>query len=100
MGKIINKIDDTRELIEDVIADILLKIDKNTDVDTMQKTIISQAMQKGLSSFGFLLNDEQIETIVNPIVDIGLKTVNKGIQRQLRKKNKKWIKRHEKNTNK
>ena len=100
MGKIINKIDDTRESIEDVVADILLKIDKNTTVDMLQKMVITNLMQRGLTSFGVSLNEGQIKIIVDSIVDVGLKTINSSIQRQLRKKNKKWIKRHEKNTNK
>ena len=95
MGKILNKIDDVREAIEDVIADVLLKIDKNTAVDDLQKEIIKTAFEKGLQAFGYEIDSEKLNLIVDPIVDVGLKKINGKVQKQLRKKNKKWKKRHE-----
>lgn len=94
MGKILNKIDDARETIEDVIADVLARLDKNTALDVAQKTIITNALNSGLSALNINLSDIQLSNIVNPIVDVGLKTLNNKAQKQLRKKNKKYLERH------
>lgn len=97
MGKILNKIDDARETIEDVIADVLAKLDKNTTLDIAQKTIITNALKSGLTALNITLTEEQLKIIVNPIVEVGLKTLNSKTQKQLRKKNKKYLERHNKN---
>lgn len=97
MGKILNKIDDARETIEDVIADVLAKLDKNTTLDIAQKTIITNALKSGLTALNITLTEEQLKIIVNPIVEVGLKTLNSKTQKQLRKKNKKYLEMHNKN---
>lgn len=94
MGKILNKIDDVREKIEDALADLLAKIDKNKPLDETEKTIITTGLRTGLNALGFSISDEQIEKIVTPIVEVGFSTVNKKVQKQLRKKNKKYMERH------
>lgn len=94
MGKILNTLDDIRENVEDAIADLLAKIDKNKPLDEAEKAIITTGIKTGLCSLGFSLTDEQIAKIVDPIVEVGFSTINKKVQKQLKKKNKKWIEKH------
>ena len=94
MGKILNKVDDIRENVEDAIADLLAKIDKNKPLDEAEKAIITTGIKTGLCFLGFSLTDEQIAKIVDPIVEVGFSTINKKVQKQLKKKNKKYIERH------
>ena len=74
MGKILNKVDDIRENVEDAIADLLAKIDKNKPLDEAEKAIITTGIKTGLCSLGFSLTDEQIQEIVDPIVEVGFST--------------------------
>ena len=94
MGKILNKIDDIRENVEDAIADLLAKIDKNKPLDEAEKAILTTGIKTGLCSLGFSLTDEQIKEIVDPIVEVGFTKKNKKVQKQKKKKNKKYIERH------
>lgn len=94
MGKILNTLDDIRENVEDALADLLARLDKNKPLNEAEMAIITTGIKTGLCSLGFSLTDEQIKEIVDPIVEVGFSTINQKVQKQLKKKNKKYIERH------
>jgi len=101
LKKIIIKIDDKRENIEDFIADkILFKIDSSTKIDELEKRAIIAGLTAGnayLATYGVPVIPDEVK---EKIADAGVKALNKAnklLQKQLKKKSKLYKENYEKN---
>ena len=102
LKKIILKIDDRRETLEDFIADkILANLDENETVDNLERKGIIAAITAAnayASTYGVPNCPDNIkEKIADEDVKI-LGKANKKLQKQLKKKSKKYTDRHEPKT--
>lgn len=96
--KIIIKIDDRRENLEDFIADkILANLDENEKVDTLERKGIIAAITAAnayASTYGLPACPENIkEKIADEVVKV-LGKANKRLQKRLKKKSKRYTERH------
>jgi hypothetical protein len=96
--KIILKIDDKRENLEDFIADkILAYLDENETVDSLERKGIIAAITAAnayASTYGVPVVPDNIkEKIADEVVKI-LGKANKKLQKQLKKKSKQYTERH------
>ena len=96
--KIILKIDDRRENLEDFIADkILANLDENETVDSLERKGIIAAITAAnvyASTYGVPVVPDNIkEKIADEVVRI-LGKANKKLQKQLKKKSKQYTERH------
>jgi hypothetical protein len=83
--KFIKKIDNLREAVENKIADILQKIDENSQVSEIEIQILAQTLQLALNSCRVCLPEETVKEIATIVVTKGLHKVNEAIETQLRK---------------
>ena len=96
--KIIIRIDDRRENLEDFIADkILANLDENETVDSLEhKGIIAAITAANVyaATYGVpVIPDKIKEKIADEVVKV-LGKANKKLQKQLKKKSKEYIERH------
>lgn len=96
--KIIIRIDDRRENLEDFIADkILANLDENQTVDDIERKGIIAAITAAnayAATYGLPVCPDVIkEKIADEIIKV-LGKANKKLQKQLKKKSTKYIKRH------
>lgn len=96
--KIILKIDDRRESLEDFIADkILANLDENETVDSLERKGIIAAITAAnayAATYGVPMCPENVmEKIADEVVKI-LGKANKKLQKQLKKKSKEYTERH------
>ena len=99
--KIIIKIDDRRENLEDFIADrILGALDENKKIDALErKGVIAAITAAGAyaATYGLPVCPENIKERIADEVVKALGKANKRLQKQLKKKSKSYIKRHGEN---
>lgn len=96
--KIIIKIDERREKLEDFIADDILKrVDENATVDTLEE----QAIITGITAANAYMTTYGVPTLSSDVKEQIAKTcvkalgkANKLLQKQLKKKSKAYEKRH------
>lgn len=97
--KIVIKLDDFREeKLEDfIIANILIKVDENSTVDTLEQQAIETALTAGnayLATYGMPTIPENVRKQIAEYTVKGLGKANKLLQKQVKKKNKWYNRRH------
>ncbi len=97
--KIVLKIDDRRESLEDFIADkILANLDENETVDKLERKGIIAAITAAnayASTYGVPVIPDKIKEKIADEVVKALGKANKQLQKQLKKKSKNYTERHQ-----
>lgn len=81
----LKKLDKLREKLEDEFADLLQKVDENTNLDEKEVELISLGINTAQTYFGVALLDEDTRKAIAEKVVECLGKMNKKIQDQLRK---------------
>lgn len=96
--KIIIRIDDRRENLEDFIADkILANLDENETVDSLERKGIIAAITAAnayAATYGVPVIPDKIKEKIADEVVKALGKANKKLQKQLKKKSKQYTERH------
>lgn len=80
-------LDGVREYVEDRIADVLDKVQESEAIDKVEKKLIKEGVQAGLTyALGKCpVDDAKLEVIADSIVEKGINKINPAISKQLRK---------------
>ena len=80
-------LDGVREYVEDRIADVLDRVQENEAIDKVEKKLIKEGVEAGLTYFLGVcpVDSKKLEAIADSIVEKGINKINPAISKQLRK---------------
>ena len=80
-------LDGVREYVEDRIADVLDRVQENESIDKVEKKLIKEGVEAGLTYFlgKCPVDSKKLEAIADSIVEKGINKINPAISKQLRK---------------